>query len=181
MLEDRLLITRLKHGSKEALCRIYEKYESDLLTLAANLLADTAAAEDVVQDVFISFVQSVETFRLRGSLKSYLATCVANRSRDLLRKRSRQRTVTVNEAREYVSDAAGPVQMVINSEQLQRLSEAMTELPYEQREAVVLHLHGGLKFRKIAGLQNVSIKTAQSRYRYGLDKLRSILNGEVEK
>jgi len=82
MLEDRLLITRLKHGSKEALCRIYEKYESDLLTLAGNLLSDTAAAEDVVQDVFISFVQSAETFRLRSSLKGYLVTCVANRSRD---------------------------------------------------------------------------------------------------
>jgi RNA polymerase sigma-70 factor (ECF subfamily) len=181
MLEDRLLLWRFKCGSTDAFRRIYEKYESDLLTLAANLLADTTAAEDVVQDVFISFVQSVETFRLRGSLKGYLATCVANRSRDLLRKRNRRRAVAVNGAQQSVSDAAGPVQMVINSEQLQRLSHAMTELPYEQREAVVLHLHGGLKFRKIAGLQNVSIKTAQSRYRYGLDKLRSILNGEVEK
>ena len=181
MLEDRLLLWRFKCGSTDAFRRIYEKYESDLLTLAANLLADTAAAEDVVQDVFISLVQSAETFRLRSSLKGYLVTCVANRSRDLLRKRNRQRTVAADEVAECVSDADGPVQLVINSEQLQHLSQAMTELPYEQREAVVLHLHGGLKFRKIAGLQDVSIKTAQSRYRYGLDKLRSILDGEVEK
>ena len=52
MLDDRLLIWRLKRGSRDALGRIYEKYENDLLTLAANLLPD-AAAEDVVQDVFI--------------------------------------------------------------------------------------------------------------------------------
>lgn len=181
MLEDKLLIWRFQGGSRDAFRRIYEKYESFLLTLAANLLGDGSAAEDVVQDVFVSFVQSVESFRLRGSLKSYLATCVANRARDCIRKRQRHRTVAVNEAEQTVSDANEPVQLVINSEELQRLKLAMTELPYEQREAVVLHLNGDLKFRQIAKLQKVSIKTAQSRYRYGLDKLRSILDSEVKK
>ncbi|MHC4572218.1 MAG: RNA polymerase sigma factor [Planctomycetota bacterium] len=181
MLEDRLLVWKFKHGNTDAFRRIYEKYESDLLTLAANLLADANTAEDVVQDIFISFVQSVEKFRLKGSLKAYLATCVANRSRDCIRKRKHQRTVAVNEAQQLISDTDGPVQLVICSEELQRLRDALTELPYEQREAVVLHLHGDLKFRQIAKLQNVPIKTAQSRYRYGLDKLRSILNGEVKK
>jgi len=57
----------------------------------------------------------------------------------------------------------------------------MTELPYEQRETIALRLHGNLRFRQIAKLQNVSTKTAQSRYRYGLDKLRSTMNGEVRK
>jgi RNA polymerase sigma-70 factor (ECF subfamily) len=90
MLEDRLLIWRLRSGSTEAFRRIYEKYIDDLLTLATNLLSDGSAAEDVVQDVFISFVQSVDKFHLTGSLKSYLATCVANRARDYLRKRHRQ-------------------------------------------------------------------------------------------
>jgi len=63
---------------------------------------------------------------------------------------------------------------------LQKLSNAMTELPYEQREAIALRIHGNLRFRQIAELQNVSTKTVQSRYRYGLDKLRSTLNGEVK-
>jgi len=181
MLEDKLLIWRFQGGSRDSFRRIYEKYESFLLTLAANLLGDGSAAEDVVQDVFVSFVQSVEKFRLRGSLKSYLATCVANRARDCIRKRRRRPTVSVNEAGQMASDVNGPAQLVINSEELQRLSCAMTELPYEQREAVVLHLNGDLKFRQIAKLQKVSIKTAQSRYRYGLDKLRSILDSEVKK
>ena len=55
MLEDKLLIWRFKGGSRDAFRRIYEKYESFLLTLAANLLGDGSAAEDVVQDVFVSF------------------------------------------------------------------------------------------------------------------------------
>jgi len=134
-----------------------------------------------VQDVFISFVKSVEQFHLRGSLKSYLATCVANRARDNIRKNKRQRTVALGEAEQMLSDAKSPVQLVICTEELQRLKNALTELPYRQREVVVLHLHGDLRFRQIAKLQNVSVKTALSRYRYGLDKLRSMLNGEVQK
>jgi len=181
MLEDRLLLWRFKCGSRDAFRLIYEKYAADLLTLAANLLGDSSAAEDVVQDVFVSFVKSAEQFRLRGSLKGYLATCVANRARDHIRKKKRQRTVAVSEAGQMTSGAKSPVQLVIRTEELQKLKHAMTELPYQQREVVVLRLHGDLRFRQIAKLQRVCVKTALSRYRYGLDKLRSILNGEVRK
>jgi len=181
MLEDRLLLRKFQFGSRDAFRLIYEKYAGDLLTLAVNLLNDKEGAEDVVQDVFISFVQSVEKFRLRGSLKGYLATCVANRARDYIRKNKRQRTAAVNEAEQMIPDSKSPVQLVIRDEELQKLSHALTELPYEQREAIVLRLHGDLRFRQIAKLRNVSIKTIQSRYRYGLDKLRLIMNGEVRK
>jgi len=181
MLEDRLLLWKFKCGSKDAFRAIYEKYAENLLTLAANLLDDKVGAEDVVQDVLISFVGSVDKFRLTGTLKGYLATCVANRSRDYIRRNTRQRTAEVNQAEQTTAEARSPIQLVIRSEELQELSHALTELPYEQREAIVLRLHGDLRFRQIAKLQNVSTKTAQSRYRYGLDKLRSTLNGEVRK
>ena len=181
MLEDRLLLWRFKSGSREAFRRIYEKYENDLLTLAANLLGDGSAAEDVLQDVFIRFVESVHTFELKGSLKAYLAKCVANRCRDCIRKRHRHEAIAVNKAEQMVSNTSEPVQLAILSEELKRVSKALREVPYEQREAVVLRLHGSLKFRQIARLQNVSAKTALSRYRYGLNKLRSILDSEAGK
>ena len=181
MLEDRWLLWKFKHGGKDAFRAIYDKYAEDLLTLAGNLLNDKAGAEDVVQDVFIRFVESIETFRLTGSLKGYLATCVANRSRDHLRKIKRQNIAVANQAEQANSEAAGTVHLAIRSEQLQKLSRALTDLPYEQREVIVLRLHGDMRFRQIAKLQKTSIKTVQSRYRYGLDKLRSTLNGEVKK
>jgi RNA polymerase sigma-70 factor (ECF subfamily) len=181
MLEDRLLLWKFKHGSRDAFRAIYEKYAGDMLTLAGNLLDDKVGAEDIVQDVFIKFVESVGTFRLTGSLKSYLATCVANRSRDCIRRRIRQRNAVANQAEKTPAGTKSTVRLAICSEQLQKLSDAMTELPYEQREAIALRIHGNLRFRQIAELQKVSTKTVQSRYRYGLDKLRSILNGEVRK
>jgi RNA polymerase sigma-70 factor (ECF subfamily) len=181
MLEDKLLLWKFKHGNRDAFRAIYEKYAADMLTLAGNLLDDKAGAEDIVQDVFIKLVESVGTFRLTGSLKSYLATCTANRSRDCIRRRIRQRKVMAKQAEKTPTGTKSTVHLAISSEELEKLSRALTELPYEQREVIALYIHGKLRFRQIAELQNISTKTAQSRYRYGLDKLRSTLNGEVKK
>ena len=181
MLEDRLLLWKFKHGSRDAFRAIYEKYAGDMLTLAGNLLDDKVGAEDIVQDVFIKLVETIGTFHLIGNLKSYLATCVANRSRDYIRSRIRQRNAVEKQAEKTPAETKSTVHLAICSEELAKLSNALGELPYEQREVITLRIHGDLRFRQIAELQNVSTKTAQSRYRYGLDKLRSTLNGEVKK
>jgi len=61
------------------------------------------------------------------------------------------------------------------------LNHAIAQLPAEQREVIALRLKGEMTFNQIAKLHNVSVNTIQGRYRYGLNKLRSVLNGEVEK
>jgi RNA polymerase sigma factor (sigma-70 family) len=180
MIEDELLKWRFKSGSKDALCRIYEKYEDYLLTVAMALLNDVNVAEDVVHDVFVSFAKSANNFKLRGSLKSYLATCVTNRVRDQIRRNQRQ-PAGLNEAALVSSGSVGPDQQASHSEELQRLNSAVAQLPYEQREVIILRLKGRMKFREIAKLQKVPVNTIQGRYRYGLNKLRSILDGEVKK
>ena len=177
MLEDKFLVWRMKRGSREALCRIYEKYRDDLLRLAISLSSDTTTAEDAVQDAFATFIRGRERFELTGSLKGYLATCVANRIRNA--RRDRRSHASLDEARQMVSDSRRPDQWVVCSEELERIVAALTRLPYEQREVVTLRLQGGMKFREIAELQQVPTKTALSRYRCGLQKVRSLLNGEV--
>ena len=180
MVEDKILIWRFKRGSRDALQCIYEKYIVYLVTLAAALLNDVSAAEDIVHDVFVSFAQSAERLRLEGSLKAYLATCVVNRVRDKIRTKQRQPSA-LDEANSICSTARGPELSAVCGEELQQLSHAMAQLPYEQKEVVMLHLHGGMMFKQIAKSQQVSINTAQSRYRYALDKLRSLLNSEMTK
>ncbi len=178
-LEERYLVWRLRQGSRQALCRIYDRYEADLLTLARSLLGRTDLAEDVLQDVFVRFIESLDSFELTGSLKGYLVTCVVNRARDYLRKDRRRTREPIEAAQAVESQQRGPLQETIDDEQRQRLTTALAELPYEQREAVLLHLQAGLKFHEIARVQGVTPKTAWSRYRYGLDRLRSMLNGQV--
>ena len=142
---------------------------------------DVSVAEDIVHDVFIRFAQSAETLKIKGSLKAYLRTCVVNGVRNRIRGDRVRSYVELSEAGPIASEQDGAERWGILKEEAMRISRALTQIPYDQREVVVLHLHGDMKFREIAGLQAVSTKTIQSRYRYGLDKLRSILNSEAEK
>ena len=180
MIEDELLKWRFKRGSQEALRQIYEKYLNYLLTLAMALLHNTNEAEDVVHDVFVGFVESAADFKLTGNLKSYLVTCVLNRARDRIRANRRQ-SIQPDYSESDNSDFNGPEHSMIATEESLRLNQAIAQIPNEQREVIVLRLKGQMTFREIARLQSVSVNTIQGRYRYGLDKLRSILNGEVEK
>jgi len=181
MLDDKLLVWKFNRGSINALTRIYEKYRDDLLRLAAALLNDIGDAEDIVQDVFFNFAQSAGQFQLTGSLKGYLATCVANRARNRNKATHRRRANRWNGNAPVTSNLETPFQWLIDGEEIKKMNDTMAQLPYDQREAITLHLYGGMKFREIGVMQEVSIKTAQSRYRCGLDRLRSILNSEEQK
>jgi len=179
VLEDRLLVWKFKHGSKDAFCRIYEKYRDDLLRLALSLLNEADIAEDVVHDVFTSFIRNRRQFRLTGNLKSYLATCVANRARNENRSYQRRHKTGPDVADSVTLDSSRPDHWIITSDEFRRLNEALKQVPYDQRETVILRAQSDMKFRQIAETQHVPIKTAQSRYRAGLNKLRSLLNSEV--
>ncbi len=173
-----MLLLKFKRGSTDALRRIYEKYKDELLALAIALSNDRATAEDILHDVFVSFAKYAEGLRLRTSLKSYLSTCIANRIRNLKHAKTQQ-AMQLSKAENYSKDCNGPECLAISAELYRRIEQAMEQLPYDQREVIILHLQSGMRFRTIAESQNVSINTIQSRYRYGLDKLRSLLSVEV--
>ena len=178
MIEDELLKLRFKAGRVDALQRIYEKYRDRLLTLTMAMVNDAATAEDVVHDVFVSFAQSGSRFRLHGSLRAYLATCVVNRARDLMRARRRQ-SPSVDEEAPVEAQYDPPDGRLLSDEQSHLVARALAQLPDEQREVIALHLNGQLKLREIARLQNVPLTTVRGRYRHGIDRLRSILNGRL--
>ena len=64
MLKEKWLVSRCRRGDREAFSQVYEAYVDELLTLAANLLGDVASAEDVVQDVFVSFARTAASFMI---------------------------------------------------------------------------------------------------------------------
>ena len=111
---------------------------------------------------------------MRGSLKGYLAICIANQARDRNRAGRRQPTVGLDDVA-TISSSAQPERIAISGELSEKLNLAM------EREVIVLHLQTKMKFAQIALSQGVSVNTCQSRYRYGLEKLRSMLNSELGK
>jgi len=180
VIEDRLLIRRFNAGDTGALRRIYEKYRLDLLSVAGALLNDPAACEDVLHDAFVGFASQAGRFELRGSLKGYLAICVANRARNVNRQDRQIGPERLIETRPRSSGQPDSSEAMASEEQRLVVTSALAQLPEEQRQVIVLHVLGSLRFREIAQQAGESINTIQSRYRYGLEKLQSLLNSEVE-
>jgi RNA polymerase sigma-70 factor (ECF subfamily) len=181
MLEDKVLVRRFKSGDEAALERIYKKYKNELLALAVSLTNDTTAAEDAVHDVFVSLAQSAKrTCRIRN-LKKYLITSVANRVRNQQRYRKRHQTVGIDNSDLPIRDLSRPERWLMLNEELELLDQALAQIPYEQREVITLYMQGNMSLREIARFQNESFNTIAGRYRYAKKKLRSLLNGDIEK
>ncbi len=173
MPDEKKLIKQFNQGSKDALCKIYQRYKNDLYALAMSLLNDAHAAEDAVHDVFVRFAQKSGSYVLQGTLKNYLLTSVANRARDFYRLKSQNNVALVNGVPMPCTDY-GPAQYAIETEEYIVLQQTLAKLPYQQREVILLHLHHDMTFQEIASAQGISINTVQSRYRYGLEKLQLI-------
>jgi len=180
MIEDKLLIYRFKQDHNGALRQIYDKYKVELLKLAVVLTGDVDKAEDVVHDVFVRFAQSAERIRITGSLKNYLVTSVINRVRNIHRDSKRRPEMNLEEAESITSSERNPHQWAVLGESFSMLTNALAELPYEQREVITLRMEMDMKFHQIAAMQQTSVNTVKGRYRYAIEKLRSILDSGVK-
>ena len=177
MPNEKKLVKQFNQGSKDALCQIYQMYKNDLYGFAMSLLNDSQTAEDAVHDVFVNFAQKSGTYQLTGTLKNYLLAAVANRIRDFHRLKSRK-NVALENAAAISQTETSPEQYAIRTEEFIVLQQALSKIPYEQREILLLHLHHDMTFRQIAETQDISINTVQSRYRYGLEKLELFWKNE---
>jgi RNA polymerase sigma-70 factor (ECF subfamily) len=148
--------------------RLYDRLGPSLYRYALMILADPAAAEDVVHDVFAAMVRR----RVGGleSVEAYLRLAVRNASYSVLRTRRRQAPAAETDAAllEAATDESPP-------EERLALAEAMRGLPPDQREVVHLKMYEGLTFQAIADLTGESINTIAGRYRYAIEKLRAAL------
>ena len=171
MSEDWRLLKGLHRGEANALRQIYLKYKDDLLTVARSLVCDINTAEDCLQDVFVSLASGRR--RIRSNLKGYLLRCVVNRARDHLRRTGVRSNYQIDMQRRP-TDIADAAAGLVRDDETRILIRALERLSCEQREVVVLHLQGDMTFREIATMLEISVNTAQSRYRYGIEKLRQL-------
>ena len=177
MLDDKKLIRSIKDDGRDALRQVYECYRADMLALAMTFTGNQSTAEDIVHDVFVRFAGNITSLKIRTSLKGYLLTSVANQARNILRKKSE---IPIGDENEITgNERCGPDNTIEQDETKKEIDKALGQLPDEQKEIIILHLQGGLKFTEIAREKKVSVNTVKSRYRYALEKMRSQLDCEV--
>jgi RNA polymerase sigma-70 factor, ECF subfamily len=165
-------------SDREQFDAAYRDYAPLCLHIARKVLGDPAAAEEVVQDLFLGLWRNPRAFDpARGSLKSYVAMTARSRSIDRWRGRAAERSARERletEARVLRRDRAeGSDQHVLEAERRGQLLTAVGKLPSEQRDAVLLAFAGGLTAREIADGAGLPLGTAKSRIRLGLTRARA--------
>ena len=152
--------------------RIYDAHASGLFHYLVTFTKTEADARDLLQELFIKLARGVK-MEVRSE-KAFLYRLAHNLAIDWLRRRKVRWDSEERLWKEL--DAGGQPAVDPDAALLARsFAEAMQSLPDEQRATVQLKLWDGLTFEEIAEAQGIPLNTAASRYRYGLDKLRTLL------
>src|SRR3954451_18272005 len=157
----------------------YSRLAPMALAAANRVLRDEAAAEAVVQDVFMQlWLRPAAYDPARGSLASYIAMLSRSRAVDRWRARSARESAverSADQARVHDTHHESAAEPVIRRERSLTLLNALDELPTDQRDAVLLAYGRGLTAQEIAKVSRVPLGTAKSRVRLGLRKARATL------
>ena len=170
---DAMLVGAIRAGDEQAMERIYDRYSAIVYSVALRVLGDTAAAEDILQEVFMQLWRSPDVFDAsRGSLPGWLAVIARNRAIDSLRKR-RPETDLTEVVVSVEPDLAGKADW---SRALEKIRIALGGMPAPQRSVLEMAFFDGLTHTEIAEKTGEPLGTIKTRIRAGLVALRKAFN-----
>jgi RNA polymerase sigma-70 factor (ECF subfamily) len=178
-LADEDLMTLVERNDADAFAVLYDRHGGAAYSLAHRIVGDSAIAEDVTQEAFLSVWRSGARFdAARGSVRSWTLGIVRNRAIDALRRASGPAPKL-----DLDDDAALEVRpsdeltdsQAIRRETSRRVQGALRELPAEQSEVIGLAYFGGFTHSEIADMLGMPLGTVKGRMRLGLEKIRVTL------
>jgi RNA polymerase sigma-70 factor, ECF subfamily len=179
--EDRML-DLLARAEPEGVEMLYDRYSGLAYTLAFRVLNDAGAAEDVVQEAFLSVWRRASTYRGdRGSLRTWVCSIVHHRALDRLRGRAGRARydVALEHAPVEVTSVSDTWDQVAEALEREQVHRALNELSVEQRETIELAYFGGYSQTEISDLMRVPLGTVKGRTRLALRKLRGLIDLQV--
>jgi RNA polymerase sigma-70 factor (ECF subfamily) len=179
-LADEELMHLVRGGDSRAFAVVYDRHCGSAFSLAYRMCGTRAAAEDVVQEAFLSLWRSGGRYDAsRGSVRTWLLGITHNRSIDALRRATvHDRRRASDEGLEERFQAPDRTDAeVARREEASEIASAMAELPEEQSEVIRLAYFGGYTHTEIADILGAPLGTVKGRMRLGLEKLRGQLGG----
>ncbi|MFA4987003.1 MAG: RNA polymerase sigma factor [Candidatus Brocadiia bacterium] len=172
------LAPELAKGNPQAFEKLYDLFAARLYAYCLGQLRNTADAEDAVQNTMVRFVRYREKFRAVTSLDAYVFVCARNEVNRLRSRRKPGPTVPADEVQLVAREISGDEDR--SDEERALLNRALLLLPPDQLEVISLKVWSGLTFVEIATVLEIPSNTAASRYRYAVEKLRGIMEGDNE-
>ena len=155
--------------------QLFDRFGEAMYRYLTVKLGSPDDAEDVLQEAFFRLVKYSFRLRFVHDLRAFAFRTARNEANRFLQRRIHSEQATrpaAGFAESLRRSYSGPDGL---SEQA--VSSALARIPDEQREVIVLRIFEGLSFREIAAVSGQSINTVASRYRYGIEKMRALMEG----
>lgn len=148
--------------------QVMQEHSDYLLKLAYFYVKDWPAAEDIIQEVFLSFYRKFEQFEERSSLKTYLAKMTINRSKDYLKSWRYRKHMLTNT---FLNPAKKGRNRVVEQDEKLEIADAVLQLPLKYREVIIYYYFEELSVLEVAQILSISDNTVKTRLR----KARALL------
>jgi RNA polymerase sigma-70 factor (ECF subfamily) len=159
----------MSEQKRRELERVIDQYHEGLYRFAFFRTGSADDSRDIVQSVFLRLYDRHRDMAAIENMKSYLYRATANACADYHRRRQSRKTVPLV----YASNVASDSNSVTAESEYQRINTLLATLPDEQSEVLRMRITDELSFAEIADILQIPVATAKSRFRYGIEKLRS--------
>ena len=186
---DAQLLSRFKDGDNSAFEVLLNRYRMPLFNYIYRLVNNKIVAEDLFQDVFVRLFKAIPNYQEQGKFSGWIFGIANNLAIDYLRAKGRQKSIFVdnemanadfNIIDTFPDNSLTPQDFVERKELQQILADAISQLPVEQRQVLLMREHSDLPFKEIANNLGCSINTVLGRMRYALLNLRKIINDKFK-
>ena len=171
LTEDKDLYLKLKEGDERAFQFLFRKYYSMMCCFANKYLNDSELAEETVQDMFVKIWEKRETLNIETSVKHYFFRSVRNHCLNQIQheKIKKQYANMVLETTHQEND---PDRYYLEVGLIQRIDKCIDSLPPKRKEIFRLSRERGMKYKEIADMLNISVKTVEAQMGLALKHLR---------
>lgn len=176
VVDEKELIRYLENGDVRAMKMVFDGYYRALSIYAIRYVTVLEDAEDLVQEVLISFWQNKKGSAFTGSIKAYLFGAVQKASATFLKKRGRQLFIDIEDYPEF---SIYETELYEDDEVLRRrkqIEQSIEALPEKCREVFCCIVLGNMKYKEAAEKLGVSVNTVKTHYVSALRRLRDQLN-----
>ena len=179
-MTDEALMLAVRNGDLAKLAALFDRYHRPLFDYLVRMTGNRAAAEDLVQDVFVRILKYRHTFRRDSRFDTWLFRIARNARADYFQSRPMRET-PLEEAHQQADAAADAGEQLDQDRQAARVRRALLLLREDQRELIVLARYRGMKYEAIAELLGIEVGTVKVRMHRAVKELRDIFLGLSEK
>lgn len=176
------LVLRMQNGDHTAFEILVDCYKSSVANYAARTLGDATEAQDIAQNVFVKVFRSISHFRFQSTISTWIFTITRNLCINELRRRARRQFASFDEMQrngkpspELALEAApqsDPQDAIVNAELIEKIEQALADLPERQRRAILLLRENELSYEDIASVLGVSVPATKALIHCGRKELK---------